>query len=365
MQSLFNNVASALYLLVSVPVRILDFGGWLDTWLAVYGLVINFAVRSRLFGASESKFRGVDVLVSRLETISNPMIHIVAGDLRFDIDVPVSEVYHGSTICRKNLIIATLAMADLGEVLGHEHGLEIRIMSPIPPGASMGTSAAVAVAVLEGINEIRRAMELVPWAPEEIRLKAWQAEVDERLLGMQSGIQDQIASAFRFPVNRIKMDEYPQAAVTEIPVSASFVTELESCLVTVVVGEHSSSDTHVIAIGVLESEGPESTRLRVLREAVLEAEAAILGRDLVALGAAMIKNTEGQRGIHPDLVGERHQQVIDLAVRFGYLGYKVNGAGGAGGSVSLLFVSRTEAEKFYQSVSVLYPEFDCFEHQLV
>src|SRR5215213_4122743 len=58
--------------------------------------------------------------------------------------------------------------------------------------------------------------------------------------------------------------------------------------------------------------------------------------DLVALGSAMCENTAAQAALHPDLVGESARAVIALARAHGAWGWKVNGAGGDGGSLTLL-----------------------------
>ena len=50
----------------------------------------------------------------------------------------------------------------------------------------------------------------------------------------------------------------------------------------------------------------------------------------------MIENTEAQANLHADLVSPRHRAVIDVAHRRGAVGWKVNGAGGDGGSITLL-----------------------------
>jgi D-glycero-alpha-D-manno-heptose-7-phosphate kinase len=50
----------------------------------------------------------------------------------------------------------------------------------------------------------------------------------------------------------------------------------------------------------------------------------------------MIANTDAQTDLHPDLVSPTHQAVIDVAKGFDALGWKVNGAGGDGGSVAVL-----------------------------
>ena len=60
----------------------------------------------------------------------------------------------------------------------------------------------------------------------------------------------------------------------------------------------------------------------------------------------MIENTEAQRHLHLDLVSPAHQQVIDIARHHGALGWKVNGAGGEGGSVTVLGGVNRESRSF-------------------
>jgi len=50
----------------------------------------------------------------------------------------------------------------------------------------------------------------------------------------------------------------------------------------------------------------------------------------------MTDNTEAQRRLHLDLISPEHQRIIDIAREHGALGWKVNGAGGDGGSVTIL-----------------------------
>ena len=50
----------------------------------------------------------------------------------------------------------------------------------------------------------------------------------------------------------------------------------------------------------------------------------------------MAANTEAQAQLHPALVGTEARRVIEIAKEHGALGYKVNGAGGEGGSLTLL-----------------------------
>jgi D-glycero-alpha-D-manno-heptose-7-phosphate kinase len=50
----------------------------------------------------------------------------------------------------------------------------------------------------------------------------------------------------------------------------------------------------------------------------------------------MLRNHEAMRDLHPALVSFEADEVIELARRFGARGWKVNGAGGDGGSIAVL-----------------------------
>ena len=55
-----------------------------------------------------------------------------------------------------------------------------------------------------------------------------------------------------------------------------------------------------------------------------------------ALGRAMVDNNEAQARLNPALVGSEATAVVGIAREHGTLGWKVNGAGGEGGSITLL-----------------------------
>ena len=59
----------------------------------------------------------------------------------------------------------------------------------------------------------------------------------------------------------------------------------------------------------------------------------------------MIDNHEAQRSLHPALISVDADRIIEIAQAHGAIGWKVNGAGGDGGSVTLLCDSRSEAKR--------------------
>jgi D-glycero-alpha-D-manno-heptose-7-phosphate kinase len=89
-------------------------------------------------------------------------------------------------------------------------------------------------------------------------------------------------------------------------------------------------------IRALEDAGPRHPVLEELRGCASRSRDALLAGDFPALGAAMTANTEAQGRLHEALVGTEAARVITIAREHGALGWKVNGAGGEGGSMTLL-----------------------------
>ena len=136
----------------SVVSRICDIGGWLDTWFAKYGEVLNLGVYSAYFG-SQAPFRGIEVLVNKKELSgSERTIRIYATDPSYDTELRISDLVKGR-FSQKNLLLATLYLLRNQLKVGGSD-LDIRICSPIPPGASMGTSASISVALILSLIHI-------------------------------------------------------------------------------------------------------------------------------------------------------------------------------------------------------------------
>jgi len=133
------------------------------------------------------------------------------------------------------------------------------------------------------------------------------------------------------------MFNYPLASVSRIALADSVLWELERRMVLVYLGRsHSSSEVHGRVIKGLERPGADKSVLEKLRRCAHAGKNALLSGDLKAFGRAMAANTEAQAELHPALVSRHAGQVIELARAYGATGWKVNGAGGEGGSLTIL-----------------------------
>jgi D-glycero-alpha-D-manno-heptose-7-phosphate kinase len=296
----------------SAPTRICDNGGWTDTWFAQYGAVFNIAVSPAV---------EVQLRVFSDHGASAPItINAHNYNERYSIAQPKGTY-------RKHPLIEAVF-----DCLPHpkDQALELSIFSEAPAGCSTGTSASVTVAVIGALDC------LTPGRLKPYEVAAAAHKVETELLHRQCGIQDQIAAAYG-GINFIEIDHYPQARVHRVNLPKATERELEARLALIYVGlSHSSSHIHEMVIRELQDAGPRAFKLECLRSTAAKSRDALYASDFVALGRAMIENTEAQRNLHPDLVGTDHQQIIDIAREYGALGWKVNGAGGEGGSITLL-----------------------------
>ena len=129
----------------------------------------------------------------------------------------------------------------------------------------------------------------------------------------------------------------PHASVSPIQVPNATWWELERRLALIYLGKsHSSSKVHEGVIRELENNGPECRQLEDLRACAEKSRDAMFAGDFSAFGRAMIENTEAQGRLHSGLIGADAHRIIDIAREHGASGWKLNGAGGDGGSVTIL-----------------------------
>jgi D-glycero-alpha-D-manno-heptose-7-phosphate kinase len=316
------------------PIRICDIGGWTDTWFAGHGKIFNIGV-----------YPYVEVQVAVYPRAARPdQIVLNAENYGERYEIVLGHV--GPE--RHRLLEATIEeMAP-----PQEYALEIAIYSEVPAGASTGTSAAVTVALIGALDTLTPGR----LTPHEIAYRAHRVEVER--LSLQSGIQDQLCAAYG-ALNFIDMPSYPHAIVSQIQVPNAVWWELERRLILVFLGKtHSSSTVHEQVIANLERAGGMAVPLEALRRAAERARDAFYAGDFTALGQAMIDNTEAQHTLHPALIGTDARELIALAQEYGAIGFKVNGAGGEGGSVTLLWgASASERRSFLRTISQANPLF--------
>jgi D-glycero-alpha-D-manno-heptose-7-phosphate kinase len=294
----------------SAPVRICDNGGWTDTWFGGPGRVLNIAVTPGVHVAMVET-TGPDPVVVDVTNFGHRYA-LVPGEAR---------------VARYPLIEAAI---DAFPPPSHLR-VRISVRSPVPPGSGAGTSAGVAVALLGALFAARDEQP----SRRQVAYAAHRLEVEA--LAAESGIQDQLSAAFG-GINYLEIEPYPEATVQALPPWDALGPRLSL----IFLGRaHDSSGVHRQVIDNVGGRRVET--FDRLRAAAIASRDAVLAKDLLAFGRAMTANTEAQASLHPELVGADARRVIRLASAQRAIGWKVNGAGGDGGSITVL--SRTPAEK--------------------
>ena len=294
------------------PTRICDIGGWTDTHFARSGAVFNIAtypyVEVQLYSLDPAEAEGRIVISAENfgESYAVDPEHIV-----YD---------------KHPLLEAAIKTMEIPQDIA----LRINLFSYAPPGASMGTSAAVSVALIGALDALTPGR----LTAHEVAALAHAIETEE--LGLECGIQDQLASAYG-GINFIEMHDFPRASVSPVEIPDEVWWELERRLVVVYIGNpHSSSEIHKMVIADLGETPHQDPRLERLRQLAHQAKNALFKGDFGRLGSTLDENTAVQRALHPNLVCDRFEEIIAAAGEFHALGCKVNGAGGDGGSIAIL-----------------------------
>jgi D-glycero-alpha-D-manno-heptose-7-phosphate kinase len=303
------------------PIRICDNGGWTDTWFAEHGKIFNIGV-----------YPYVEVQIE-VYPYQGQKERIVIYAENYGHRYVVNTETPGWD--RHPLLEATIELMKVPD----DMAFQVTIFSEAPAGASTGTSAAVTVALVGALDS------LTPGRMTMHEVANMAHAVETQMLKRQSGIQDQLCSAYG-GVSFIDMHQYPHASVSQIHVPNSIWWELERRLCLIYLGKsHDSSQVHEKVIRELEDAGPNCKQLEDLRATAEKSRDAIYEGDFQALGHAMIENTEAQGRLNEALIGEDARRIIAIAQEYGALGWKVNGAGGDGGSVTLLCGAKSHEKR--------------------
>lgn len=338
---------------VVAPVRVMDFGGWTDTWFAEHGKVLSLSVLSRDANGDARDYRGIEASAEVSLTSGQGTFRLHAPDVNKSLSCPVGK----EDWDKADLIEATLSG---GIRLPGGIDVDVTIKSPVvPKGSSVGSSATVSVVLTALLDFLSRSEVDPSWVARTCH------EVETSIMGIECGVQDQVGAAHALGVNFIDIYHYPNSAISKVALADSTKKELESRLLTIIYGGcHSSSDVHKMVIARLKVAGRQASELERLRLIPEEARYCLLSGDYAGLGSVMKENTAAQRMLHAELVSPQCQKLIDLCQAHGTLGEKVNGAGGPqGGSLTVLCGSAPKRE-LARLIVEQFPDLLVLEHLL-
>lgn len=286
-----------------------DVGGWTDTWFAGHGAVCSVAVGP---GARAE----VRVVPGR----PGPPVRLRTPDLPEVARHPVLD----------HAVAAAVAGRAPGALGPEGVGLDVEVRSAVPPGSSVGTSAAVLVALVAALDAVTGG----GLDADAVARSAFHVETVRA--GRESGVQDHVAAAHG-GVGWIEV-EHPTWRHRPVGLPPGTAGALGRRLVTVHLGGgHDSSALHRLVIARAEAgDAAVVSALAELRSLAGAARDRLAAGDLDGWGAVLTAATAAQARLHPGLVTADAAAVAALARAHGAAGAKVNGAGGAGGTVTLV-----------------------------
>jgi D-glycero-alpha-D-manno-heptose-7-phosphate kinase len=292
-------------LIARAPVRISLAGGGTDLE-AYYGNHGGFVVSATIN-------RYFYVFLS-----ANPAgsVQVTSSDYRtFSRHVPGEELLWDSTLSLPRAIL---------EHFNVRAGVSLFLASEVPPGTGLGSSSAVAVAIIKALS-VSLGMML---APAEIAELACSIEIEK--LGQPIGKQDQYAAAF----GGLNAITFTRQAVTVEPLQLQPETrrQLERSILLFFVGSARTSSDILSKQKEASAQGrPEVIEsLHAIKQAAVEVRSCLERGDLVHFAELLDLNWQKKKCLAPGITTAAIDQAYGLARANGALGGKITGAGGGG-----------------------------------
>ncbi len=215
-------------------------------------------------------------------------------------------------------------------------GIDVSVGSDAPPGAGLGASASVGVALVGALNALRA----TSWPRASLADLAHRLEVEE--IRVAGGRQDQYA-ALGGGCQFIEFRD-PAVHATRLALSDSVSQRLRDSLVLCYTGRSRVSGTIISTVmGNYRRAEPRTTQaLYRLRGIAVAMRDALLSGDLAAVGPLLLENWRCQKDLDASVTTPQLDSLFDIALRHGATGGKALGAGGGG---CLLFHAPDAAER--------------------
>ena len=217
---------------------------------------------------------------------------------------------------KDDLVTAALRRAGLSDV-------SVALETDFPPGAGLGGSSAVGVALQAAIAAWRN--EDVE--REELVGRSRGVEVNE--LGVAGGWQDHYAAAFG---GALGLEFTDRITVRSLPMSDAFAAALERRCIVAYTGESRiSGDTITAVLDGYRDRKPAVVRaLARMAELAREMADAIVAQSVDDLGALVGEHWNHQASLHPRITTARIERTLTAARDAGAIGGKALGASGGG-----------------------------------
>jgi len=207
---------------------------------------------------------------------------------------------------------------------GVDSGAALFVASEVPPGTGLGSSSAVAVALIRAVAAYLRK----PLSRRQVADIACQVEIEK--LGAPIGKQDQFAAAF----GGLNAITFTSEGVTVEPLRlpAGVLQQLQSRLMLFFTGLARDSRNILTEQRRATAQGQPQTSegLHHIKEAAIECRRCLEAGDLDAVGALLDLGWREKRRLAAGITNSRIDELYETALANGADGGKITGAGGGG-----------------------------------
>lgn len=236
--------------------------------------------------------------------------------------------------------------------VGVDRGYSVFMASQVPAGSGLGSSSAVAVALIKGLTTLKH----IYLSKAELAAAACEIELD--ILQMPIGRQDQYASAF----GGINVIEFMHAGVRVEPLALTDVTleRLQRSTMLFYTGlVHDSAVILRDQKARMSDPGRSNlSQLHAIKHAAKEVREALLCGDVDAIGPIMHKAWSTKKALSDGITNETIDRAYAAAMEAGALGGKIAGAGGGGFMLLICPPARqSEVERALQALGLIRADF--------
>ena len=203
--------------------------------------------------------------------------------------------------------------------------LEITSMADLSAGTGMGSSSAYTVALLKGLNAMRRRYISI----QELAEEACKVEID--LIGKPIGKQDQYATAFG-GINQLEIDRLGYVKVTPLDLDHEIIYELENKLLMFYTNIDRDANK-ILAEQSAKAKGAEkitTESMHRIKAIGYEVKKALFKGEVETFGKLLHEHWLEKKKISKKMSNQKINNWYKLAMLNGALGGKIMGAGGGG-----------------------------------
>jgi D-glycero-alpha-D-manno-heptose-7-phosphate kinase len=207
---------------------------------------------------------------------------------------------------------------------GLNNGFRIFVHSDAPPGSGLGSSSAIAVAVIVAFAKLVK----LPLTPYELAELAY--EIERVDVGIKGGKQDQYASSFG-GMNFIEFNK-DITVVNPLRIEKSILNELEYSLILGYIGSTRAS-SKIIEKQIKNYEEKQKdvvSAMDNIKKLAFEMKNALLRGELHRFGELLNEEWHEKKKMAEGISNEIIDRIYEEALKAGAIGGKISGAGGGG-----------------------------------